>query len=147
MEMLLIAFLWRIGGAGWPPFGKDWRRWCVPTVVLFSCLFRGYSELQAVLCAVFLFTALRLPLTLRGDSLYHHWLNWPWVWIAGYLLGLASVVTHGWHGFLLALIPAIAQGVSVTLSNIPATAKDFPHEACEILTACAVALIICPQGC
>ena len=142
MEVLIIAFLWRAGGAGWPPIGLNWRRAGVPLVVLFTLFWKGYSEWQAVLCALSLFAALRLPLTLFGDSLYDHWMNWPWVWVAGFILGLPSVFVHGWMGLLYALLPAIAQGVSVTLSNITTTAKDWPHEAVEIFVGVAVSLAL-----
>lgn len=146
MEVLIIAFLWRMGGAGIAPFRKNWRRVGVPIVVLFALFWSGYSEFQAIGCAVALFLALRLPLTLIGDSLYDHWLNWPWAWVAGYIIGLSSIFVLGWSGFLFAFIPAVAQGASVTLSNIPKTATDFPHEACEILTACAFSLFLITKG-
>lgn len=141
-EVLIIAFLWRIGGAGWPPLAKDWRRIVIPILVLIVLLMRNVSEFRAILAAVLLFLALRLPLTLIGDSIPSYAINWIWPFISGYLLGLASVVTHGWPGFIYALIPATAQGVSVALSNIPKTAKDFPHEACEVLIGASVAISI-----
>lgn len=75
-------------------------------------------------------------------SVTAHWFNWPWLFISGYLLGLASILVHGWMGFFLALIPALVQGISVTLSNLPKTAKDWPHEACEILIGASVAIAI-----
>lgn len=142
MILVIISFLWRIGGAGWPPLGKDWRRIGVPAVVLIALLMANASEFCAVLTAILLFLAIRLPLTLIGDDVTKHPINWIWPWIAGYLLGLVSAVTHGWSGFWLALIPSAAQGVSVTLSNIPRTAKDWPHEACEIFTGAAVAAAV-----
>lgn len=114
-------------------------------MVLIALLMANVSEFRAVLTAILLFLAIRLPLTLVGNSVPAHPINWIWLWIAGYLLGLVSVVTHGWTGCWLALIPAMAQGISVTLSNIPRTAKDWPHEVCEILTGCAVAQSTLPQ--
>lgn len=142
MTLVLIAFLWRAGGAGWPLLGKDWRRIGVPATVLIALLMANVSESRSVLTAILLFLALRLPLTLIGDDVTKHPINWIWPWIAGYLLGLISAVTHGWSGCWLALIPATAQGVSVMLSNLSKTAKDWPHEACEVLTACSFASIL-----
>ena len=141
MEVLTLGFLWRIGGAGWNPIGKDWRRVVAVLVILVSCLLRGYSTERSIICAIIAFAAFRLPLTLIGDSVPGHWINWPWQFVAGYLCGLPAVMTHGWIGFAWAVIPAVAQCVSVTLSNIQGfPARDWPHEACEVLIGCCVAV-------
>jgi hypothetical protein len=63
-----------------------------------------------------------LPFTFKGDSIHSHWFNWVWIWIAGYLLGLPSVIL-GWDGLWYALVPCVAQGVLGTLSNLPKTSK------------------------
>lgn len=140
MEVLALGFLWRIGGHGWKPLGKDWRRIVAVLVIFLSCLWRGYPAWQSMLCAAPCFFVFRLPLTLIGSSLYDHWINWPWQFIVGYLCGLPAVAIHGWAGFALAGIPAIAQGASITLSNIQGLpAKTWTHEACEVLIGCSVA--------
>lgn len=143
MEVLILGFLWRIGGAGWKPIGKDWRRIAAVLVIFVACLWRGHSAERSILCAGLSFFAFRLPLTLIGDSVPGHWINWPWQFVAGYLCGLPAVATHGVSGFAAASIPCLAQGVSITLSNIPGPpAKTWVHEACEVLIGCSVAAAV-----
>lgn len=139
MVELLIAFLWRIGGAGWKPFEKNWRRIVVPLVILTTLLISGAGVIHSILIAAFLLAALRLPLTLIGSEINSP-LNFLWVWISGLVLGIPSLIAHGWTWMVI--LPMLAQGISVTLSNISKTARDWPHEACEVLIGYSVALSI-----
>ena len=143
MIPLIFAFLYRIGGAGWKPFGKNWRRIGIPILTFLVLSVSGAGVVKSLLTAALLLAALRLPLTFYGSSIPSCAFNWIWLWLAGYLLGLASVVTHGWQGLIYySCIPAMTQGVLITLSNIPETAKDFPHEACELAIGFSVALAV-----
>lgn len=143
MIEVIAAFLWRMGGSGYPGLRRNWRRIGVPVLLVSVCLLRWISPLIAILMGLCLHMATRLPLTFFGESLHDHWFNWVWVWIAGYILGLPSVLLHGWNGVLLALIPMVAQGLSVNLSNVSGwPAKTFTHEFCESVTGVAVALAV-----
>lgn len=49
-QELLIGFLpplgwvcWWLGGRGWPPFGKGWRRYIFPSLVAVSAIIAGMS--------------------------------------------------------------------------------------------------------
>lgn len=82
----LVSFLNAFGGWGF----NFVRRLGVPAaIVLWAVL---YYRLQrkwflALYAALFLgvFLALRLPITLIGDSISGHFVNWAWIWILGLL--------------------------------------------------------------
>ena len=139
---LVNAILWRLGGAGKWPFKRHWRRVGYPVLSFILALSWGHSLTFSLTIASLCHASTRLPLTLIGNSLYTHWINWPWVWVVGYILGLPAIMTHGWDGLLRALLPAFAQGWAITLSNIPSEARDWPHEACEVLIGFVVLLAI-----
>ena len=143
MIEIISAFLWRMGGSGYPGLHRNWRRIGVPALVVSVCLLRGISPLIAILTGLCLHMGTRLPLTFFGEDIHEHWFNWVWVWLAGYILGLPAVLTHGWVGFAFAIIPMVTQGLSVTLSNVSGVnATTFTHEFCESVTGIAVIIAI-----
>ena len=140
--ILINAVLWSLGGAGAWPFGRNWRRVGYPVLVLVIALQSGLSDVMAVLLAILCHLSTRLPLTFFGSTIPGHWFNWIWLWLGGYIIGLPAVLTHGWWGLAYALLPAFAQGLSVTLSNLPGSASAWPHEACEVFIGAAVFLAL-----
>jgi hypothetical protein len=137
---ILNAALWRMGGSGMKPFRKNWRRFGWPMLLLAWCLTHGVNVWIAILAAILAHGTTRLSLTFFGDSLREHWFNWLWIWIAGYAIGLPSVLLHGWIGFVYALIPCVTQGLGVTLSNIAGDpAETFVHPWVEAVVGVAVA--------
>jgi hypothetical protein len=103
-------------------FNKLFRRWGVPTIITIASLtFLGFSWWLPVLF-LSIFAVATLPFTLKGASLHEHWFNWVWIWIAGYLLGLPSVILHK-NGYMYAFVPFFTQGILGTLSNLKWSAK------------------------
>ena len=122
----IVALLSQLGGT----YNKSYRRWGVPSVITIAALsFLGFSWWLPVLF-LSIFVASTLPFTLIGDGLKASWLNWVWIWVAGYLLGLPSLILDR-HGWLYAFVPSVVQGVIGTLSNLKATEKSFPWKFCE----------------
>jgi hypothetical protein len=123
----LVALLSQLGGT----YNKSYRRWGVPSVItIASLIFLGFSWWLPVLFFS-IFVVSTLPFTLVGDSLHKCWINWVWIWIAGYLLGLPSALISGEKGTLYALIPMAVQGILGTLSNVKVTAKYVPWKFFE----------------
>jgi hypothetical protein len=121
----LVALLSQLGGT----YNKSYRRWGVPSVItLAALLFLGFSWWLPVLFFS-IFAVSTLPFTLVGDSLHECWINWVWIWIAGFLLGLPCIILGGKLWFCL--VPCIVQGVLGTLSNVKATAKYVPWKFFE----------------
>lgn len=141
---VLNAFLWRLGGAGARPFRKNWRRIGYPLLAAICAGLSGVIYYKVIAIAIACHLSTRPPLTLIGDDIHKHWLNWIWLWVLGYLLGLPAVILHGWHGFLFALIPAATLGISVSLSNLKLTASIFTHEFCEGVIGFSVFFAINP---
>jgi len=134
LTLPLVGLLSQIGGIKY----KLFRRLGVPLVIAgVFFLLSGFSWRLPVLF-IFMCLATRLPFTCIGDKLSSHWFNWAWIWIAGYLLGLPSILLS-WRGALYALVPCVVQGLFGTLSNIRATAKYFPWKLCEALFYMAMA--------
>jgi hypothetical protein len=125
----VFGFLYALGGYR----QKNWRRLGLPFVLLLASLLFGSFSWWVVLSALLLGLSLRLPFTLRGDSLYSWWGNWPYIWLAGYLMGLTSFSILG------ALAPCLVQGIFGTLSNVPATARFFPWKWVEASVGFALA--------
>jgi hypothetical protein len=139
MYEILNAFLWRMGGDGYPLLHRNWRRVGYPLILILSLLGGAAAWPVALLTGILAHLTTRLPLTFIGNSLYTHWFNWVWVWVLGYIYGLPSVLVHGWAGFLLSIIPMVTVGMSLTLSNVSGVnSKTFTHEFCEAVTGFAV---------
>lgn len=144
MIELLVGALWRLGGAGCPPFYRYWRRLGWPIVAGLVALFAQVPWWMCLLVMGATFGTTTLPVTFFGSKIPDHWFNWIWLWILGYLYGLPSIMIHGWNGFLYALVPSVVMGLFVTLSNIQTwPAKTFVNEACEVLIGVATAMAIC----
>ena len=138
MLEVINSFIWRLGGS----VNKNIRRLGFPLLLVLVFVWT-LPIWKLLLLAISCHLATRLPLTLIGNDIPKHWFNWIWVWIAGYLLGLPSVIVHGYSGFLYALIPFFGQGISVTLSNLKRTRTIFVHEFCEaVIGASAMASVI-----
>lgn len=127
---IINALLWRLGGAGALPFKRNWRRLIYPTLVLVFSLIAGFGAIRAILCVLVCHLTTRLPLTLEDNDM-DTVLEYLWIWVHGYILGLPAVILYGPIGFLYALVPMIAEGISVTLSNVKYTRGVFTHEFCE----------------
>lgn len=125
----LVGLASQLGGT----YNKLYRRWGVPSIITIAALlFLGFSWWLPVLF-ISIFSVSTLPFTFIGDSLQQHWFNWIWIWIAGYLLGLPSVLLSGERGLYFALVPMAVQGICGTLSNVKATSKFFQWKFCEFI--------------
>ena len=133
----LCGLLYQLGGFRWKPL----RREGVPLVIFLSGIMAVGFSWQLLLSCCLLWCALRLPFTLIGDSLNDSWFNWVWIWIAGYLLGMASFPLS--QSLLTPLVPLLAQGLLGSLSNIPYTAKFLPWKFVEGAIGFAVAYPFC----
>lgn len=120
----LVSFMNAMGG--WGPLFI--RRIGIPVVILiFTFLYydvkkKRYWVLYPIL-AVSIFAALSLPVTLIGDSVHGHWLNWVWLWALGASQGL-SLLPLAFFGrskiqrWCEALVMhTFAVGILLTLSN------------------------------
>jgi len=137
----LVWFIVPIGGL-FRMIGGTWNkvvgRFLAPVLpVVAYLLLVGFSWwLVAIYLAYLLINT--LPFTLVGDSVRDNWINWVWIWILGYLNGIAamtigiplSLITTT---IFLAFIPMVTYGISGTLSNVKSTASYFPWKLCEFL--------------
>ena len=124
----LVGLLSQLGGT----YNKSFRRIGVPLIItVANLLFLGFSWWLPLLL-ISIFAVATLPFTLIGDALDKSWVNYIWIWLAGYLLGLPSLLISR-HGWIYALVPCITQGIIGTLSNVKVTAKYFPWKFCEFI--------------
>ena len=121
----VCAVLWQLGGH----YYKTIRREGVPLVIFLSGIMAVGFSWQLLLSCGLLWCAVRLPFTLVGDSLNAFWGNWLWIWLAGYLLGMASFPLS--QSLLLPLVPMLAEGLLGSLSNIPYTSRFLPWKFVE----------------
>ena len=139
MIELANAFLWRMGGAGYPLCHRNWRRVGYPLLLTGSLVLGAVAWPWAFLAGILAHLTTRLPITFFGNTVQGHWFNWVWLWILGYTYGLPSALVHGWTGTLLALVPMVVTGASLTLSNISGkNAETFTHEFCEAVIGASV---------
>lgn len=145
----LVSFLYAFGGWGFSPV----RRFGVPAAIVLWAFFyfrlqrKWYLLIYAALYAS-LFFALKLPITLFGDEVTGHWMNWPWLWILGAVQAAALFpliflsiemdasyykrdIGSRLNKWLLAMgIQAFALGALLTLSN---ALRFPPHAWVEVL--------------
>lgn len=125
----VVAFLSQMGGT----FNKLYRRLGVPAIItLTATLFLGWSWWWPVLFLC-VFGVATLPVTLIGDGIPSSWVNWVWLWVLGYLMGIPCLLIYK-YGYLYALISMVSFAVPVSLSNIKATAHWFPWKFVEGFT-------------
>lgn len=123
----IVGLLSQLGGT----YNKLYRRVCVPLVITgFSSLLLGFTWWLPVLF-ISVFGVSTLPFTFKGSSLYDHWFNWIWIWIAGFLLGIPSILIGG--SIFSCFIPCVVQGIVGTCSNLKFTAKYFQWKFCEFI--------------
>lgn len=79
----IAALLSQIGGTWWKPA----RRFVLPIGLALTLIWCGISILSSILCGTCVGVVAHLPITLIGDSVPSHWLNWIWLWVYGFLLG------------------------------------------------------------
>jgi hypothetical protein len=130
----IVGILSMLGGQ----YNKLFRRLGVPLAISIAyILFIGWSWILIPLfLSIFIVTT--LPFTLVGDGLDKSWVNYVWIWLAGYLLGLPSALLHT-SGCILALITSFVMGILGTLSNWKYTEKYTPWKLCEFLIWSAMA--------
>ena len=140
----IVMFLWQAGGT----WNKIFRRILAP-IFLMSVLFLFLGfKWYFLLFAPLLLAAASLPFTLIGDSVHDNWINWPWIWVHGYLSGLPIVAVGAfagpfWECLLFALGTMAIRGVCETMSNIKGTSKLFVWKLCEGMAGLAVSLPVC----
>lgn len=119
---IVCAILYRLGGDG---SGKLYRRIGVP-LAIFLYHFLVYRSLYSFLIIPYGFSVMTLPVTLKGDDITKFWLNWAWLPVLGYLIGLIN------GSLLYALVYGIIFTIVVTLSNIKKTADIFKWDRVEL---------------
>ena len=108
---IVIAFaaLFRLGGAGTPPLGKNWRRLGMPLVLIAWGLLAGVAWYWVLASAALLWLVTILPITLIGSDLDDAGQLWWWIHVLGLAYG-GSLVPLGLFDRWLA---AILVGVSI----------------------------------
>ena len=133
-----IGGLYRMIGGTW---NKAVGRFLTPALpVVPILLLGGWSFWLLLIYGVYLL-AKTLPFTLIGGSIHDSFINWPWIWVLGFINGLCAmsllpIVGMGeWLDPILYAVgfPMLAYGICGTLSNIKATAKYFPWKFCEFI--------------
>ena len=133
----VCSVLWMLGGGGYPPFGRYWRRIGVPLCVFITFLLFGRPWGLSLLSSTLLAIATTLPFTAVGDRLSDSWFNWIWIWLAGYILGICSFPVS--QSLLFPLVPLMVQGVLGSLSNTSCTARFLPWKWVEACVGASVA--------
>lgn len=122
----VVAVLWAIGGTGF----KWVRRYVVPVIFLITSWYWLGFSLGVILFPLSLALLARLPFTLIGDSIHEHWLNWLWIPIVLYLIGVPAA----WidlAAFKYALVTLFFSAPLAVLSNIKLTREIFPWKLVE----------------
>jgi len=110
---LFAGILWQVGGT----YNKNFRRIGVPLILALSAwIWLGFSW-RLIAYFVSMLAITRLPFTFKDDSVHDHWYNWPYIWVAGYLLGLPALF-YSTDALLYSLVPMFIQGILGTLSNL-----------------------------
>ena len=138
LAVLVGGVLWRLGGAGAKPIGRNWRRIGLPCVIFYLTLSSHHNVFLSLLAALISHLTLRLPITLFGDSIWASIWNVPWLFVLGYLYGTPSLLFGS--GLLSPLIPCLTVSVLTVLSNIPSTSRIFVWEAVEMAVGVSVIL-------
>ena len=134
----ISALLWQIGGT----WNKSIRRFGVPLLLSATYLvFKGFSWWLLAYLPLMLIV-IRIPFTLIGDSVDENWINWPWIWVAGFLLGAPAAV-FGLEGLLYALVPMLVQGSLGTLSNLAFGREAVQWKMVEAMVGLTAAYPIC----
>ena len=139
----ISGILWALGGT----FNKAYRRIGVPVLLAAQVIiFIGFTWWVVGILAGYL-AALRLPFTLKGDSIHDSAINWDWIWISGALLGVPALFLGLATGNLkeaavVGTVPMIVQGILGTLSNLKTFREIIVWKLVEISVGMAVAFPI-----
>lgn len=141
----LVSFLNAFGGWAF----KLVRRLGIPvSVTIFAYLYSKDRKRDSIFFPIIFlssFAAFTLPLTLVGDSIPGHWINWLWVWGLGAVQGISlfplcflktfyQFEDHVMKWLFGVIICTLVSGVVFTLSNL----IGFPvHAWCEALVGLA----------
>lgn len=129
-------------------FFKAVVRYLYPILVpLVAAYYHGFS-LWLIVGAVTIFLSQILPVTLIGDSLHEHWLNWLWPFALGYIKGVAVIPIAIWlkvakKCLFVSFIPCFVIGLAIVLSNVSATAEIFEWKFVEALSGFFMAYPAC----
>lgn len=143
--LLPIAGLFRMVGGTW---SHDVGRYLfVAAFVMAYFFFIGWTWWLIAMAGAY-FGVKTLPVTLIGDSIPEHWLNWVWIWALGFITGLPVLIPGiltGQAGLALlsCLVPTAVFGLFITLSNVKATSKIFVWKLCEFAMGVSVAYPLC----
>jgi hypothetical protein len=117
------GFLWMAGGT----WKKQFRRIGIPLCIFSFVFLFSTPWFSWLLSSILFFIATTLPITLKGDSIPAHAINWVWIFVLGLIFWVIS--------FPCGFSPAVPLlfGFIVTFSNLPQTRKFFPWKLCEFL--------------
>lgn|SRR3990167_1951348 len=128
-----------MAGGTW---NKGMRRFGFPLLVACTSLVYYGVSLSWLFASILWGLLLRLPFTLKGDSVQGSTLNFVWIWISGLLLG-APIILIDFSKWYLALIPMFVQGIFGTLSQTKEFQNILPWKFVECMIGTAVAIPIC----
>ena len=140
-----------IGGTWWKFIGRF-----LPPIVAAAAFYFFVGWSWWILAIVGAYMILKtLPFTLIGDSVHDSWLNWVWIWVLGYLNGIACITMGIPMGMimtavLISLVPCVVYGITGTLSNLPKTRNWFVWKLVEFCfgasSAVPIAMLIQRAG-
>lgn len=127
INLFLCSFLWRLGGKE----RKYYRRYGIPLALTVAGLLDGFS-IWKLLAGVILGLILRLPFTLKGDSIDAHDLNWFWVFIWAGLISMPAFL-HAFNGWVFAswIVSTAVISLFAYLSNFEETRDVVRWNTCE----------------
>lgn len=137
----IVALLYMAGGT----FHKSFRRFGIPLfMAVFGIIFLGWHSGWITLSLGYV-AVLSLPFTLIGDDVNGHFLNFLWIWVFGYLLGLPALVIGVYlHkiglSLALSIIPCLLIGISATLSNLKVSRNFMPWKLVEFIAGFSMTL-------
>lgn len=123
----VFGYLWRLGGSK----HKAWRRFAIPIIATVLALLDSFSWFVVV--AGFLHhLILRLPFTLKGDSLDADDINWFWVPVWSGLIS-APMFLHAFNGWVLSawLVATTVTFTCASFSNLDPENEVFHWDNCE----------------
>ena len=133
LNILLVitcAVLNRLAGYGDSKHAKLWRRVGVPILImLYGLLKHRWWSIASLPLGFGVFC---LPITLVGNDIRTDWINYPWLYILGILIGLISI-PHSFIELIFCFIYGIIFGTLVVLSNLKKTREIFLWSYVELV--------------
>jgi len=139
MVLPITGILSQIGGTWF----KWARRYVIPVVAAgMVWYFTGHFYWQLIPMMLGMYGAFCLPVTLKGDGIPEHWLNWLWLPLWGILICSGVLWLHLGY-WLISLTFGLFLAILVALSNVPACAKFFQWKMVEFFEGVLPLIPLC----